>query len=431
MSDAAVDWRPAAGGGEGEKARVSGCGGRSREGQRAQAHSRLNERAPTNSYRAETVLGPQTVVWTRCASGEARVEVRRLVGRGLRGPPRAARRESTSRPSRRRGRVCDNGAWVSLESVERQNESSEENGCERRNESIELSGRRLGPEPALGTLVTFRRRYLRLAEGQSAQRLRGGALGTRAGPGLATKAASVALARCNAASKWERRLRTGHADCCRGYGASGMAWLVSGLRVRTWQISAVGAVPAFHNTAPERDGARGQRRRQAGRQQRRRACTIRAARALEAAPQSRYPETSSFSNDVLATASQTLQQGPHYSRKAVCCSVQPAFTQQQLRRASPATSAVFASSRSTTTAQGPPARRCVAPRQPSLESAATAPRPEQRSQRSHPRRLVQTHSTSTPCAASAPPAASSTVRTPSPQSRHRASLCPIQPKIEG
>lgn len=84
----------------------------------------------------------------RCAGGEARIEVRRVVGRGLRGPSKGREAQehktgmsagarcavsSSEQVGRWRGRVCDNGGEVSLESVERQNgtESSEEMGAKK------------------------------------------------------------------------------------------------------------------------------------------------------------------------------------------------------------------------------------------------------------------------------------------------------------
>ena len=61
-------------------------------------------------------------------------------------------------------------ASVSLESVERQNRESEEMGAkEGTNQSSLVSG---PVRSALRTLVTFRRRYLRLAEGQCKRKSR-------------------------------------------------------------------------------------------------------------------------------------------------------------------------------------------------------------------------------------------------------------------
>lgn len=64
-----------------------------------------------------------------------------------------------------------------------------------------------------------------------------------------TKAASVALAAMQRRQRmgempahWARRLQP-------GYGAFGMAWVVSGLRVRAWQIRFV-VIPGMENNAP-------------------------------------------------------------------------------------------------------------------------------------------------------------------------------------
>ena len=73
-----------------EEASVAGFGWCWREEQRGQRRGRLNERALTASCHARTALRSSEVVCVRCAGGAARIEERRVVGRGLRGPSKSS-----------------------------------------------------------------------------------------------------------------------------------------------------------------------------------------------------------------------------------------------------------------------------------------------------------------------------------------------------
>lgn len=73
-----------------EEASVAGLCWCRREEQRGQRRGRLNERALTASCHARTALRSSEVVCVRCAGRAARIEVRRVVGRGLRGPSKSS-----------------------------------------------------------------------------------------------------------------------------------------------------------------------------------------------------------------------------------------------------------------------------------------------------------------------------------------------------
>lgn len=83
--------RPLAVCGRAGEAPVAGRGWCRREEQRGQQRGSLNERALTASCHARTALRSSEVVCVRCAGGAARIRIeeRRVVGRGLRGPSKS------------------------------------------------------------------------------------------------------------------------------------------------------------------------------------------------------------------------------------------------------------------------------------------------------------------------------------------------------
>jgi hypothetical protein len=91
--------RPRAVCGRAEEASVAGRRWCRREQRRGQRRGSLNERALTASCHARTALRSSEAVCVRCAGGAARIEVqvRRVEGRGLRGPSKSSERARTRR----------------------------------------------------------------------------------------------------------------------------------------------------------------------------------------------------------------------------------------------------------------------------------------------------------------------------------------------